>query len=105
MDDLHLKLVRTTASGVPAINEVLAEATIDWRDLPISIRPGPFTDVDLSKSNIQVTAGDVLAIALSSDQVYYLNPMVGTEYAWYRATRNKLSGGEYYIYSPLLFGP
>src|SRR5262245_13971020 len=32
VDDLHLKLVRTDAAGVPLIGDVLASATISWLD-------------------------------------------------------------------------
>jgi hypothetical protein len=99
IDDLHLRIVRTDSAGVPMINEVLAEATIDRFSLQPSIDPGEFVDV------VQVTAGDVLAITFSSDQTYYVEPHVGTDYIWYRSPRNEISGGEFYIYSPSIFGP
>lgn len=105
IDDLHVKLVRTDLAGAPAINDVLAEATISRFSLSRSYRPGPFTDVDFSNSHVQVAAGDVLAVALSSNQTYFISPHLGADYIWYRSTRNELPGGEYYIYSPSQFGP
>jgi hypothetical protein len=105
IDDLYVKLVRTNSAGAPSIDEVLAEATIDGSSLKESTRPGPFTDIDFGSWQVQVTAGDVFAVTLSSDQTYYVDPHVGTDYIWYRSPRNEFPGGEFYIYSPEIFGP
>jgi len=96
-DDLHLRIVRTTPAGVPIFDGILAEETIDRFSLPRSYRPGPFANVDLSNWQVNVRAGEVLAITLHSNQAYYTDPD-GSNYIWYRSPRSTLPGGEFFIY-------
>lgn len=106
VDDLHVRVTRVDQAGYPLANSVLAAGVIQSSELPIapSTNPATITDVDLSSWNASVSAGDRLAILLSSDHAYY-SPEQGPHYLWFYALHNPHPGGEFSIYSPQLYGP
>jgi hypothetical protein len=105
-DDLDVALMRTNALGYPVIDQVIASRTISRYGVPKDSN-APMIDVDFSAANLQVYAGEVLAIALNSDHTYYpFQPAGGFyQYSWHSWIRNPHPGGEFYIYSPRLWGP
>jgi hypothetical protein len=103
-DDLDVSLMRTYALGYPVIGEVIASRTISRYDVPYDSN-APMIDVDFSAANLQVNAGEVLAIALNSDHTYYAYTGGFYQYSWHSWIRNPHPGGEFYIYSPRLWGP
>jgi hypothetical protein len=107
IDDLHLKILRTGQDGFPIFSEVLAQATITASALPVAspFQPGPITDVDLASWHVHVSAGDRLAIALTSEQSYNSGSRNGTNYDWWWTLYNPHAGGEFSIYSPKVYGP
>lgn len=107
VDDLHVRLVRTDSQGVPLINEVLAAQTIDRSSVPLSYDSLAFSNVDLSSWNVFVHAGDVLGIAVTSDQAYYTDPYPYQHYhyLWHGDLDDPHPGGGFYVYSPIVFGP
>jgi hypothetical protein len=107
VDDLHLRLVRTDSQGVPLINDVLATQTIDRGSVPLSYSSTAFSTVDLSSSNVYVHAGDVIGIAVTSDQADYSDPYPSAHYhyIWHGLTDDPHPGGGFYVYSPIVFGP
>ncbi len=107
IDDLHVKVVRTDPAGFALISDVLAEGTISYLDLPLDhpFEPAQITDVDLTSWHAQVTAGEKLAIALSSAQTNHSGPSSGANYLLWWALYNPHPGGEFSVYSPQLYGP
>jgi hypothetical protein len=111
IDDLHVRLVRTDASGVPAVDQVLASGSYTWHEVPdFSYHPDYYLGFDLTSSNVAVSAGDVLAIVLSSNQTAYSGP--GNtylenhfNYTWHGMFQDPFPGGAFYLYSPRQFGP
>lgn len=107
-DDLLMRVIATDASGNPDIDQVLASHLIP-RTHPALASRDEMIPVDLSSLDLQVSAGDTLAIALSSDHTYYDEN--GTrrrdeyDYVWMLRTRNSHPGGDFYLYSLNLFGP
>lgn len=110
VDDLHVSLLETDESGAPDFSRVLAARDYSWSEVPNY----PWFDVDylnfdLSTQNIRVSSGDRLAIALSSDQAAYL-PSGKTllnnssNYSWATTFGDAYPGGDFYVYSPILFG-
>ena len=104
-DDLHVTLMRTDASGAPAIGEILASQVISRYDLPERIDNDPMFDLDFSYAGLNVHAGDILAIALSSNHTYYSYPNNYKQFLWRTTFWNPHPGGAFYIYSPPLYGP
>jgi hypothetical protein len=105
IDDLHVKVVRTDAEGFALINDVLAEGTISPTSLPFGPMRPPITVVDLTSWDAQVSAGEKLAIALTSAQTDHSGPSHGTDYLWWWSLYNPHPGGEFSVYSPQLYGP
>lgn len=102
-DDLHVRLVRTDSFGAPAISDVLASYTIDRFAVPDPLPADQVLMADLTGLHLHVQAGDVLAIALSSNQTWYSNNN-RKNYRWHMMTWNPHPGGAFYIYSPYIYG-
>ena len=102
-DDLFVRLIRTDSLGVPDINDILATSTISRFDVPVSSPTNGFLEVDLRDWDVPVKAGDVLAIALSSDHTYDSHPD-SFPYVWHERFLNPHPDGEFYIYSPTIYG-
>jgi hypothetical protein len=111
VDDLHVRLVNTDEAGAPNIDSILASRDYSWREIPrYPFLFDRYVDFDVSSWNIQVAEGDVLAIALSSDQAAYIPPGKGNlndnrNYDWWTSAGDRHPGGDFYLYSPILFGP
>jgi hypothetical protein len=111
IDDLHVRLVRTDASGVPAVDQVLASGSYTWQEVPdFSYHPDYYLGFDLTSSSLAVSAGDILAIVLSSNQTAFSGP--GNtylenhfNYTWHGMFQDPFPGGAFYLYSPRQFGP
>ncbi|MCA9236184.1 MAG: PEP-CTERM sorting domain-containing protein [Planctomycetales bacterium] len=112
-DDLHVRITRVGQDGFALADEVLAATTISPTELPVSPSTSPerMTDVDLSGSHVTVSAGDRLAILLSSIHSYfspphrYYDPNTPHHYLWFFQILNPHPGGEFSIYSPKAVGP
>jgi hypothetical protein len=109
-DDLTMQLLRTDASGAPNAAAMLATRDFSWQEVQSSFDAGePYVPFDVSAWNVHVSAGDVLAIALSSDQTAYDsagNYLSGRRnYDWSTAFNDPFPGGEFWLYSPQLWGP
>ena len=93
---LHFNMTRTDAAGDPLIIDVLASYDLS----PSLVQSGntglPMLNIDLNSQNIQVQAGDVLALVLSSNYVHY---------HWNETIfQDKIAGGKFSVYSPQTFG-
>jgi hypothetical protein len=90
---------------------VLASRDYSWWEVPYyPFIYDRYVDFDVSSWNIQVAEGDVLAIALSSDQAAYLpsgkkSLNDNRNYDWWTSAGDRHPGGDFYLYSPILFGP
>lgn len=104
-DDLLVRLIQTDSMGVPAIGEVLASHTISRNDVPDSLPADEVLEIDLTEWNVRAQAGDVFAIALSSDHTYHSHSSPYMQYSWHMSFRNPHPGGEFYIHSPTIYGP
>jgi hypothetical protein len=104
-DDLLVRLIRTDSSGVPMIDEVLASHEILRSQIPIRSDFNPMLEIDLSSLNLRVEEGERLAIAISSDHTYYAYQPNYLQYSWVSTIQDPHPGGEFFIYSPLLYGP
>ena len=110
LDDLTVQLLRTDPSGAPNAAEVLATRDFTWQEVQSSFDAAePYLPFDVSAWNVPVSAGEVLAIALSSDQSAYDSaglPVTGHHnYYWSTAFNDQFPGGEFWLYSPVLYGP
>jgi hypothetical protein len=104
-DDLHVTLMRTDSSGVPAIGEVLTSRVISRYDVPGWSDKVPMLDIDVSSIGLDVQAGDVLAIALSSNHTYSNYPRNYRDFVWHAMPWNPHPGGAFYRYIPAEYGP
>jgi hypothetical protein len=111
IDDLLVQLIRTDEFGAPAIDQVLASRRYNRFDFPRhSTSAVNYLDFDLTDWNIHVSIDEVLAIALSSNQTAYSGPANSYlydhyNYVWHTSFGNLHPGGDFYLYSPNLFGP
>ena len=108
IDDLHVRLVQTDGAGAPAIDQVLAFRSYRWQEVP-DFQTDNYLKFDLSHSNVYVSAGEVLAIALSSNQTAYSGPgntrlANHYNYDWHTSFGSPHPGGDFYLYSPKLLG-
>ncbi|BBO36532.1 hypothetical protein [Lacipirellula parvula] len=107
IDDLHMKIVRTDALGVPVIDQVLATHSFKWTELDqYGVNDKPHPAFDASPWNILVSVGDVLAIVLISEQTGEDQSFSDRrfDYLWYGGTQNPHPGGDFYLYSPKRYG-
>jgi hypothetical protein len=82
--------IRSTSGGIPveANTPVLASADIPAARIPLGpVGNPPFFSIDLSAANLQVLAGDVLAIVLRS----------GDQYQWKIDTAGGYAAGSEYV--------
>jgi hypothetical protein len=96
-----MRIIRTDPSGLPDITQVLGSMTID-RSLPFSTA-NTFVDIDVSALHVPVQAGEKLGMALSSNRTD--NSGSGRQYEWNIPLFDPHPGGEFYVYSPQIFGP
>ena len=110
IDDLTVMLLRTDASGAPDINQVLATRDFNWQEFPKYGEPSdPYVLFDVSSWDVRAIAGEVLAIALQSDQVAFdsAGRWVSDhyDYLWLAGGSDPFPGGDFWLYSPKQFGP
>lgn len=102
-DDWHFHLTRTNTAGEPILDNPLATYSIAAITLPQSYDALPMREIDLANQHIQVHAGDVLALVLSSNYTYYSHTG-NQDYGWNNSFSDAISGGRFYLYAPKVFG-
>jgi hypothetical protein len=101
-DGLHLQLTHITSTGEPDLTRVLASWVIDPLNIPFQSNAVPITSTDLSAYNLQVSAGDHLAIVINTSYLDTTHPE-DRNYGWQLAPMgDPVPGGVFYVYSPLL---
>ena len=103
-DDLHFKLTRTNPAGDPVLEDFLATYVINPSFLTTDYHGVPMVELDLRDQRVQVHAGDVLALTLTTDYTYRTNPE-NQYYVWARSISDQIAGGLFCAYSPMNFGP
>lgn len=103
-DDLQVSLMRTNSLGIPLVDNIIAARTIPRFSFPRWSENVPMTELDFTDWNIDVRIGEKLAVALSTNHTYSQYPHNYRHYVWHSSTQNPYSGGEYYAYSPMLYG-
>jgi len=89
-DDLVFNLLETDINEVPIYSNSLASVSIMSSQLPTVV--GDFFSIDLSGFNLFVNEGDVLALALESNQIRGINEIL-PGYTWGINGGNPYSGG------------
>jgi len=93
---LRFQLTRTDAAGDPLVTDALASLDLSSSLVNVGNSGLPMLNIDLSSHNIQVQAGDVLALVLSSNYIHY---------HWNETIfQDRIAGGKFSVYSPQTFG-
>lgn len=110
-DGLLMRVVKTDESGAPDIDQTLASRRYEWYQIPeLSTSEVRYVNFDVRDWNIAVVAGDILAITLSSNQAAFDDAGNWrndgrSNYDWSTTLTDVHPGGDFYLYSPKLFGP
>jgi hypothetical protein len=104
-DNLHFKLTQTNAVSEPVLSNVLAAYDVGPQDLTTDFAGIPMVEIDLRNQHVEVEAGDVLAMVVTSNYTAYSHSE-HQNYDWnFSGYFDQIAGGKFFVYSPQVFSP